>query len=186
MSSKNQLITKNSRTVGGPLPPVGPPVTRRGSHPIVTPMPTGGGHQTPTHDRSHTIKHCQPVEQDGSKRGRKRLQSRRHVLRRKLIFLSYKTRREMRQRWSQTPPPLAPLPRWTRLVFRPAVVERWTQPTPRSRGVSLCTMRQRRRCSDSDIRHRTNYNFIRQKVDVIHKTGSTLMHIATPPVVILN
>ena len=31
-------ITKNSRTVGGPLPPVGPPVTRRSSHPIVTPL----------------------------------------------------------------------------------------------------------------------------------------------------
>jgi len=29
----------NSRTIGGPLPPVGPPVTRRSSsHPIVTPL----------------------------------------------------------------------------------------------------------------------------------------------------
>ena len=33
-----KLITKNSRTVGGSLPPVGPPVTRRSSHPIVTPQ----------------------------------------------------------------------------------------------------------------------------------------------------
>ena len=33
-----KLITKNSRTVGGTLPPVGPPVTRRSSHPIVMPL----------------------------------------------------------------------------------------------------------------------------------------------------
>jgi len=31
-------LIQNSRTVGGPLPPVGPPVTRRSSHPIVTPL----------------------------------------------------------------------------------------------------------------------------------------------------
>ena len=37
-SGSLKLITKNSRTVGGPLPPVGPPVTRRSSHPIVTPL----------------------------------------------------------------------------------------------------------------------------------------------------
>jgi len=33
-----QLITKNARTIGGPLPPVGSPVTRRSNHPIVTPL----------------------------------------------------------------------------------------------------------------------------------------------------
>ena len=38
MQSVIYVITKKSRTVGGPVPPVGPPVTRRSSHPIVTPL----------------------------------------------------------------------------------------------------------------------------------------------------
>jgi len=42
------LITNNSRTVGGPLLPEGPPVTRRSSHPIVTPLdPARGADSAP-------------------------------------------------------------------------------------------------------------------------------------------